>query len=261
MSELRFDGRVAIVTGAGRGLGHAYAALLAERGASVVVNDVDTDVATSVAASLPGAVACPADVASHDGGALVVGAALDAFGRVDVVVANAGTSWHRPFGELEAQDLADVLGPSLFGTFHVVRAAWPHLIGQGFGRVVTTASGAVFGFAGRAHYAAAKGAVLALTTTLAVEGAPHGVSANCVLPWGATRLARAGSDAPDAALAAPPVAWLCHETCQETGAAFSIGGGRIARIRFASGPSTVVSEPTPEAYRDALAGGTARSTR
>jgi NAD(P)-dependent dehydrogenase (short-subunit alcohol dehydrogenase family) len=147
-----------------------------------------------------------------------------------------------------------VLGPSLFGTFHVVLAAWPHLVGQGFGRIVTTASGAVFGFAGRAHYAATKGAVLALTTTLAIEGAAHGVSANCVLPWGATRLARPGSDAPDAALAAPPVAWLCHETCQETGAAFSIGGGRIARVRFAPGPSTLVTEATPEAYRDALGG-------
>ncbi len=254
MSELRFDGRVVIVTGAGRGLGHTYAELLAGRGASVVINDVDADVARAVAASLPGAVACPADVASNDGGGLVVRTALDVFGRIDVIVANAGTSWHRPFGELVTEDLADVLGPSLFGTFHVVRSAWPHLVAQRFGRIVTTASGAVFGFAGRAHYAAAKGAVLALTTTLAIEGAPHGVFSNCVLPWGATRLARPGSDAPDAALAAPPVAWLCHETCQENGAAFSIGDGRIARVRFAPGPSTVVRETTPEAYRDALGG-------
>jgi NAD(P)-dependent dehydrogenase (short-subunit alcohol dehydrogenase family) len=253
VSELRFEGRVAIVTGAGRGLGYAYAALLAALGASVVVNDLDADMASSVAASLRGAIACPADVASEYGGALVVRTALDQFGRIDAIVANAGTSWHRAFGDLAAQELTDVLGPSLFGTFHVVRAAWPHLVTQGFGRIVTTASGAIFGIAGRAHYAAAKGAVLALTTTLAVEGAPHGVSANCVLPWGLTRLARPGSEAPDAALAAPPVVWLCHETCPENGAAFAIGGGRVARVHFDLGSSKVTRDATPEAYREVLA--------
>jgi NAD(P)-dependent dehydrogenase (short-subunit alcohol dehydrogenase family) len=119
-------------------------------------------------------------------------------------------------------------------------------------RLKTTASGAIFGFAGRAHYAAAKGAVLALTTTIAVEGAPHGVLANCVLPWGATRLARADSNAPDPALAAAPVAWLCHESSTENGAAFVTGDERIARVAFHAGPSRGVDEQTPEAYRDAL---------
>lgn len=253
MTELRFDGRAVVVTGAGRGLGQAYAALLAGRGASVVVNDVDADVAEAVAASLPGAVACAADVASAEGGAAAVRVAVEAFGRVDAIVANAGTSFHRELGDLSAQDVEDVLGPSLFGTFHVVRAAWPHFVAQRSGRIVTTASGAVFGFAGRAHYAAAKGAVLGLTATVAVEGAPHGVLANCVLPHGATRLARPGHAAPDPRLAAPAVAWLCHEDCSENGAVFTIGGGRIARVRHAPDRSVRVGDDTPEAYRDALA--------
>jgi NAD(P)-dependent dehydrogenase (short-subunit alcohol dehydrogenase family) len=252
MSELRFDGRVAIVTGAARGLGLAYATLLAHRGATVVVNDIDADDAIAAARKVPGARAVPADVATQTGAAALMVASLDACGHIDIVIANAGTSWHRPFGELTAADLEAVAAPSVHGTFNVVHAAWPHLVARRYGRIVTTSSGAIFGFAGRAHYAAAKGAVLALTNTIAVEGAAHGVLANTVLPWAATRLARPGVDAPEADLAAPAVAWLCHEDCAETGGAFVIGGGRVARVALATGPDLDVAAPTPEAYRDAL---------
>ena len=253
MSELRFDGRTVVITGAGRGLGQAYAALLGERGASVVVNDIDAAAATSAAAALPGAVAAAADVSSAAGAKSVIDAALDSFGRVDAVVANAGASWHVMFDEMTDDDLDTALAANLHGTFHIVRAAWPHLVASRDGRIVTTASGAMFGFPGRSHYAAAKGGVFALTMTLAGEGAAHGVHANCVFPHGNTRMARPNSNAPDASLAAPPVAWLCHETCAESGAAFAIGGGRIARVQLTQDAWLDVGGGTPEDYRDALA--------
>jgi NAD(P)-dependent dehydrogenase (short-subunit alcohol dehydrogenase family) len=234
---LRFDGDVVVITGAGRGLGRAYAEHLAGAGARVVVNDLDaSSVAGTVDAVAAGhATGAPADITTASGAAGLVAAALEVFGRVDAVVANAGTSWHRPFAELTEDDLQQMWQVHVLGTFHTVRAAWPHFVRQGHGRVVTTASGAVFGYAGRAHYAAAKGAVLGLTNTLAVEGEPHGIAANTVLPHGRTRLATPGSSAPDPALAAPGVAWLCHRSCTETGRAFAIGGGRVTRVRFGLG--------------------------
>lgn len=236
-AALRHDGRIIVISGAGRGLGRAYAEHLAAHGARVVVNDLDAAAADEVAAATPGTVACAADVSTAAGARLVLDAALELGGRLDAIVANAGTSWHLPFAEASADDLAAVLTANLATTWHLVREAWPRLVAQGHGRIVTTASGAVFGFAGRAHYGAAKGAVLALTNTLAIEGAPHGIAANTVLPWGATRLARPGSRAPDPAEAAPAVAWLCHESCPENGAAFTVGQGRIARVRVEVGPA------------------------
>lgn len=238
---LRHDGRVVVVTGAGRGLGRAYAEHLAAWGALVVINDLDAEAAEHAAAAVPGSVACAADVATADGARRVIDAALAVGGRVDAIVANAGASWHVPFAEATLADLDRALTANLHTTWSIVEAAWPHLVAQGGGRVVTTASGAVFGFAGRAHYAAAKGAVLALTNTLALEGAPHGIRVNCVLPWGATRLARPGSNAPDPALAAPAVARLCHGSCTDTGAAFTVGGGRVGRVTLAPGPTEPVT--------------------
>jgi NAD(P)-dependent dehydrogenase (short-subunit alcohol dehydrogenase family) len=252
VSELRFDGRVAVISGAARGLGHAYAQFLTSLGALVVMNDIDAEALRNAQTSLPGTRACAADVSDAAGARAVINAALDAFGRVDIVIANAGTSWEAPFGTLDGDDVARAMTDNFTSAFQLVHAAWPHLVEQRYGRVVLTASGAVFGFAGRAHYAAAKGAVLALANTLAIEGGLDGIQVNTVLPWGATRMARPDSAAPDPGLCAPGVAWLCHEACTETGGAFVLGGGRVGRVQVNQPQMERVAAPTLEAYRYVL---------
>ena len=247
-AEPSFDGRTALVTGAARGLGRAYAALLAARGARVVVNDIDRDAAIATAGELGVAVAV-GDVSSDAGARVVVGEA----GAVDIVIANAGVSWHREFADLSSAEFDETMRHNLASTVHVVRACWAHMIEQCYGRIVTTASGGMFGIAGRAHYVAAKGAVFALTKTLALEGAPHGVSVNCVLPWGSTRLARPGSAAPPASEAAAAVVWLCHEDCAITGEAFTVGGGKIARVVLSRGPAVRADPTSLAAQSDAFA--------
>ena len=246
--EPGFHGRVALVTGAGRGLGRAYAAFMAERGARVVVNDIDHEVATVTATELGVAVSV-GDVSTEDGARSVI----EQLGPIDIVIANAGVSWHRDFAELTTSEFDEALRHNLSSTFHVVRAVWPQMVARRYGRIVTTASGGIFGIAGRAHYVAAKGAVWALTKTLSIEGEAHGVQINCVLPWGHTRMARPDSSAPPANEAAAAVAWLCHEDCSITGEAFTVGGGRIARVVLQRGRAVDADPTRMAAQRDAFA--------
>jgi NAD(P)-dependent dehydrogenase (short-subunit alcohol dehydrogenase family) len=258
MAQLRFDHRVAVITGAARGLGRSYALLLAARGAKVVVNDpgggltgegADAGPAEEVVAEIVAAggeaVACTESVTSAAGGEAIVAAALDAYGRVDILVHNAGTVRRGSLKELSPDDFESVLDVHLRGGFHVVRAAFPRMCKAGYGRVVLTSSiGGLYGNHGVANYAVAKAGLIGLSNVVALEGASEGVKSNVIIPAAVTRMAE-GLDTsayppmgPE--LVAPVVGWLCHESCSITGEMLVAVAGRVAKA--------VVVE-TPGVYR------------
>jgi NAD(P)-dependent dehydrogenase (short-subunit alcohol dehydrogenase family) len=231
------------VTGAGRGIGRAYARLLAERGASVVVNDLggsiagagtDAGPASEVAAEI-GGVADTSDVATVVGAEAVVAIALDRFGRLDVVINNAGIVRWAGFPEADAENLERHLAVHVAGAFNTTRAAWPHMVEQGYGRVVQTTSTGMLGLPTNLSYATAKGGVLGMTRSLAVAGRKHGIKVNAIAPAAMTRMAGGDTDDPQMApeLVAPLVAFLAHEACPVSGEAYSAGAGRFQRLFIA----------------------------
>lgn len=239
-------GRVVIVTGAGKGLGRAYAIDLATRGARVVVNNRrhpgEVDDQTSATATVSAieeaggrAVANYEDVSHEGAGARMVAAALSTFGRLDAVVANAGVSVAAPFHKTDIAAFRAVFDPSFFGTLDLVMAAWPHLRAQKYGRLVLTASSAgYFGVHGLAAYSASKAAVLGLMRTLAIEGAASNVCVNAILPYAYSQMTAPHMDeamarSMDPAQVAPLVSWLASEACDVTREVLVAGGGRIAR--------------------------------
>lgn len=262
MSELRFDGRVAVVTGAGRGVGREYALLLAAKGAQVVVADVGAGLTGTGGSAQPAdavvaeireaggsAVASHASVAEQDSAARIVETALETFGRIDVVVNNAGIHDPAPFAVLTAAQFRRMLEVHYLGTVFVTQAAWPHMITAGYGRIVNTVSEAMLGgITQLSSYGAAKGAVFGLTRNLATEGRPHGIRVNAVAPRAFTRLSAAHSETLAAemsmpmdvmdqinasmppGLCAPAVAFLAHESCPLNGEVLQTGMGGVARI-------------------------------
>ncbi|MFL6206641.1 MAG: SDR family NAD(P)-dependent oxidoreductase [Acidimicrobiales bacterium] len=261
--DLRFDGRVAVVTGAGRGLGRSYALLLAERGASVVVNDLggevdgtgaDTTPAARVVAEIEGAggtaVADASDVSTEPGATALIATAVEQLGRLDVLVANAGIMRWAEFPDVDADDLARHLAVHVGGSFHTARAAWPHLVAQGYGRIVLTTSTGLLGVRGNTSYAAAKGAVLGLARSLALAGAPHDIKVNCIAPAASTRMAGGhGPELPEEE-AAPMAAYLAHESCPVSGETYTAGGGRFARLFIGSTEGHVPAGEGPATIED-----------
>lgn len=255
MTELRFDDRVAVVTGAGRGLGRAYALMLAARGARVVVNDTGgaltgdggvsnvpaQQVVDEIGAAGGAAVACTESVTTAAGGQAIIATALDHFGRVDILIHNAGTVRRGSLKELSYEDFDAVLDVHLRGAFHVVRPAFPVMCGAGYGRIVLTSSiGGLYGNHGVANYAAAKAGVIGLSNVVALEGAAEGVLCNVIVPSAVTRMAD-GLDISQyppmgTELVAPVVGLLAHESCPVNGEMLIAIAGRVARAVVAESP-------------------------
>ena len=245
---IRFDDQVVIITGAGGGLGRAYAHLLADRGAKVVVNDPGSDVHGSGQNRGPAdevvkeicelggeATANYDSVTTVKGGAAIVAAALNRFGRLDGLIHNAGILRDKSFLKLCSEDLEAVLDVHLRGAFFVTQPAFRIMKEQRYGRIVfTTSASGLFGNFGQSNYGAAKTSLLGLMRVLSVEGASHGIHVNCVAPSARTRMTKELlgplSDQLDPRHVAPLMAYLCCRQCNFTSEVFSAGGGRFARV-------------------------------
>ncbi|HEY3259402.1 MAG TPA: SDR family NAD(P)-dependent oxidoreductase [Pseudonocardiaceae bacterium] len=272
MSTVRFSGKVAIVTGGGRGLGRAYSLLLGSRGASVVVNDPgvepsggkpDASVAADVVAEIESAggraVAAPMSVATAEGGAAVVDTAIDAFGRVDLLVHNAGVVAASTFADQPMDEVMDTLSVHLLGAWHVGQPAWRDMEKRGYGRIVLTTSMAQFGHYRQPAYSAAKTGLIGLTKSLAHEARTKelDIKVNAIAPLAGTRLARPDAKAVWGELMNPEnvagvVAYLLSDECPVNGEIVHAGGTHFARgfLGQARGWKSGRSPLTPEQVRD-----------
>ncbi|HET9610780.1 MAG TPA: SDR family oxidoreductase [Acidimicrobiales bacterium] len=271
MADLGFDGKVAIITGAGGGLGRSHALELARRGALVVVNDLGGSVdgtgsGTTAAQAVvdeitaAGGEAVPNydSVATPEGGRAIVQTALDAWGRVDVIVNNAGILRDASFKNMDADKVGAVLDVHLRGAFNVTQPAWEHMRNQNYGRIVNTSSGAgVFGNFGQTNYGAAKMGLVGLTRVLAVEGAKNNIRANAIAPVAKTRMTEdllgPAADKLLPELVTPVVAFLAHEDVPVTGELYSVGGGRVARVFLGVTKGIVDAGLSAEMVRDRFA--------
>jgi NAD(P)-dependent dehydrogenase (short-subunit alcohol dehydrogenase family) len=254
VDRITFEDRVAIVTGAGGGLGRAYALELARRGARVVVNDVRGApvVAREITDAGGQAVASVQSVSSETGGRTIVEQAVDAFGSVDILINNAGVVRDRSLAKLSADELEGVLDVHLRGSFHVTQPAFRVMRDRGYGRLlfVSSASG-LFGSFGQANYAAAKMGLVGLAMTAAIEGARHGIRSNAIAPLAHTQMTDGlfGGAIKDfgPAYVVPMALYLVSERCTLTHEVFSAGGGRFARVVIGVTPGWVSpGAPTPE---------------
>lgn len=258
---IRFDGKVAIVTGAGVGLGRYHAKLLAARGAKVVVNDpggsidgkggsaaVADQVVAEIRAEGGDAVANYASVADREGAASIVQTAIDSFGGIHIVVNNAGILRDKSFIKMDLDDFELVMRVHFFGTLYVTKAAWPHLMEQKYGRIVFTTSGSgLTGGFGQTNYGSAKAAMMGLANNLKNEGAKSNIKVNLISPVASTRMTQGLMDEKVLEIlkpeqVSPAVAWMCSEECDVSGEIIGAGGGYFARIKMVK---TLGAAPAP----------------
>ena len=254
MTELRFDDRVAVITGGGRGLGRAHALLLASRGAKIVVNDPGVSMSGDATEEGPAdalvgeiraaggeAVASTDSVATPEGAKAIVKTATDAFGRVDILIHSAGNVRRGSLSEISYEDFESVLSVHLKGAFNMVREAFPLMAAQQYGRIVLTGSiNGLYGKANNANYALCKAGFMGLSNTAAIEGKDVGVKSNVIIPAAVTRMSE-GIDTSkfppmEPEMVAPAVAWMCHQDCSISGEMLVAMGGRVARAFIAESP-------------------------
>ncbi len=272
---IRLDGRVAIVTGAGQGLGRAHALLLAARGAKVVVNDIGAAldgsasdnggdslrpaerVVAEIAAAGGEAVASFDDISRPEGGVALIARAMERFGSADILINNAGILRDRSFAKMTMEDFRAVLDVHLMGAVHCTHAAWPGMLERGFGRVIFTSSAAgLYGNFGQSNYSAAKMALVGLMNTLKAEGRKANVTVKPIAPVAATRMTEKLLPPPmleklQPDLIAPLVAWLVSEECSLSGEIVVAGAGHFARAGVVESAGATLTDPSPESIRDA----------
>jgi len=271
MSKLVFEGRVAIVTGAGGGLGRAYALNLASRGAKVVVNDLGGSVQGSGSSSRAADAvveeirkAGGTAVANYDSvefGEKIVKTAIDSYGRVDILINNAGILRDQSFIKMKDVDFDLIHKIHVRGAYSVTKAAWPYMRDQEYGRIIfVTSAAGLYGNFGQANYSSAKSAIIGLANTLSIEGKSKNIIVNTIAPLAGSRMTETvmppqivAALKPD--YVAPLVSYLTHESCTETGGIFEVGAGFVAKVRLQRTKGVYFSndkELTPEQIRDSF---------
>ena len=271
MSDIRFDGRVAVITGAGGGLGKTYALEIGKRGGKVVVNDLGgamdgtgggSSMADAVVKEITEAggeaVANYDSVSTPEGGEAIIQSALDNFGKVDVVINNAGILRDKTFAKLAPEELEAVIDVHLKGAFYVSQPAFRNMKDNAYGRFLFTASGAgIFGNFGQSNYGAAKMGLVGLSNVLAQEGLKYNIKSNVIAPIAKTRLTEqllgAAADKLDPACVTAISVYLVSETCKLTHEIFDVGGGRYARIFIGMSPGGVKGPGEPATVEEIAA--------